>query len=205
MQLSATDALDLSQETAETKRLYGIGQKTTDSYGRRCLIARRLIERGVRFVQLFIDGQIWDNHTNIATAMKSACDRTDKPIAGLLTDLKRRGLLDQTLVAWGGEFGRLPIAQLAGDKSDKTAGRDHNKNAMCSWMAGGGVRGGLAFGETDELGFAAVENRVSVADWHATVLHLLGMDYEKLFYLRNGLEEKLTGVLECRVVEEILA
>ena len=205
MQLAATDALDLSRETAETKALYGIGKEPTDSYGRRCLIARRLIERGVRFVQLFIDNQIWDNHTNIASGLRKACDRTDKPIAGLLTDLKRRGLLDETLVAWGGEFGRLPIAQLPGEKSDRTAGRDHNKNAMCSWMAGGGVRGGLAFGETDELGFAAVENKVSVPDWHATVLHLLGMDHQKLFYSRNGLEEKLTGVFESRVVKEILS
>jgi hypothetical protein len=205
MQLAATDALDLTRETAETKALYGIGKEPTDSYGRRCLIARRLIERGVRFVQLFIDNQIWDNHTNIASGLKKACDRTDRPIAGLLTDLKRRGLLDETLVAWGGEFGRLPIAQLPGEKSDRTAGRDHNKNAMCSWMAGGGVRGGLAFGETDELGFAAVENKVSVPDWHATVLHLLGMDHQKLFYSRNGLEEKLTSVFECRVVKEILS
>ncbi len=205
MQLAATDALDLSGETAATLQAYGIGRDPTDSYGRRCLYARRLVERGVRFVQLFIDGQIWDNHTNLASGLKSACDRTDQPIAALLTDLKSRGLLDETLVVWGGEFGRLPIAQLPDDKDERKAGRDHNKNAMVSWLAGGGVRGGLAYGETDEFGFAAVADRVSVPDWHATLLHLLGLHHEDLFYLRNGLRNRLTGVQPARVVREILA
>ncbi len=205
MQMSATNALDISQETSRTLAMYGIGDKTTDSYGRRCLFARRLVERGVRFVQLFINSQIWDNHTNLASAMKQACDRTDKPIAGLLRDLKQRGLLDNTLVVWGGEMGRLPIAQLPGDKDVRKAGRDHNKNAMCTWLAGGGIKGGTIHGSTDELGFAAVENKVSIQDWHATILHLLGLHHEELFFLRNGLEEKLTGTFPTRVVKEILA
>jgi len=205
MQMSATDALDLSQETKETQEMYGIGREPTDSYGRRCLIARRLVERGVRFVQLFINAQIWDNHTALANDMKAACDRTDLPIAGLFQDLKQRGLLDDTLLIWGGEFGRLPIAQLPKDKDEKKAGRDHNKNAACCWLAGGGVKGGTTYGATDELGFAAVENRVSLPDWHATILHLLGLNSEELFIDQQGLKEKLTGVQPARVIQEILA
>ncbi len=205
MQIAATDALDLSQETQATLAMYGIDQPVTESYGRRCLIARRLVERGVRFVQLFINSQIWDNHNDIASGLKSACDRTDKPTAALLTDLTQRGLLDDTLVLWGGEMGRLPIAQLPGNKDASKAGRDHNKNAICSWMAGGGVRSGFVLGATDELGFAAVEDRVSVEDWHATILHLLGLHHESLFVERNGLNERLTGVTHPRVVSEVLA
>ncbi len=205
MQVTATDALDLAQETRTTRRMYGIDQKVTESYGRRCLIARRLIERGVRFVQLFINHQIWDNHKNISTSLKEACDRTDKPIAGLLEDLWHRGLLDETLVVWGGEIGRLPIAQLPADKDPKKAGRDHNKNAICTWMAGGGVKGGVIHGATDELGFAAVEDKISVPDWHATILHLLGLHHELLFLQRNGLNERLTGVEQPRIVHEIIA
>jgi hypothetical protein len=169
------------------------------------LIARRLIERGVRFVQLFINSQIWDNHGNIATSLKEACDRTDKPIAGLLADLQQRGLLEETLVLWGGEMGRLPIAQLPADTDASKAGRDHNKNAICTWMAGGGVKRGFVLGETDELGFAAVTDRVSVEDWHATILHLLGLDHERLSIGRNGLSERLTGVTHPRIVKEVLA
>jgi hypothetical protein len=205
MQVSATDALDLSQESTATQELYGIGREPTDSYGRRCLIARRLVERGVRFVQLYINAQIWDNHTALATGMKDACDRTDLPIAGLLQDLKQRGLLDETLVIWGGEFGRLPIAQLSPDKDERKAGRDHNKNAACCWFAGGGVKGGTTYGATDEMGLAAVENRVSVPDFHATILHLLGLRHDELFVDQNGLKEKLTGVNPARVIKEILA
>jgi arylsulfatase A-like enzyme len=137
--------------------------------------------------------------------LKEACDRTDKPTAALLADLKQRGLLDETLVLWGGEMGRLPIAQLPGDKDASKAGRDHNKNAICAWLAGGGVKSGFVLGATDELGFAAVENRVSVEDWHATILHLLGLDHESLFIERNGLKERLTGVTHPRVVTEIIA
>ena len=205
MQLAATDALDISKESSAIREMYGIGREPTDSYGRRCLMARRLVERGVRFVQLFINAQIWDNHTALATDLKTACDRTDQPITALLSDLKQRGLLDSTLVVWGGEFGRLPIAQLPPDKNASRAGRDHNKNAFCTWMAGGGVKGGTTVGATDELGLAAVENRVSVPDWHATILHLLGLHYDQLFIARNGLKEKLTGVNEAHVVKEILA
>ena len=204
MQLSASEALDLSHETQSTQEMYGIGQATTDSYGRRCLIARRLIERGVRFVQLFINGQIWDNHTGLATGMKAACDRTDLPIAGLLQDLKQRGLLDETLVIWGGEFGRLPMAQLSPDKDERKSGRDHNKNAACCWMAGGGMRRGLTYGTTDELGFAAIENRVSVPDWHATILHLLGLNHDELYVDQHGLREKLTGVQPAKVIRELI-
>jgi hypothetical protein len=205
MQIAASDALDLSQESEATLKLYGIDQKVTESYGRRCLIARRLIERGVRFVQLFINSQIWDNHATLATSLKEACDRTDKPIAGLLADLAQRGLLDQTLVVWGGEMGRLPIAQLPADKDASKAGRDHNKNAICTWMAGGGVKRGFVLGATDELGFAAVEDRVSVPDWHATILHLLGIHHENVYVDRHGLREKLTGVQPARIISKILA
>ena len=205
MQLAATDALDVSAETDETREMYGIGREPTDSYGRRCLIARRLVERGVRFVQLYINSQVWDNHTSLATDLTKACARTDRPVAALLKDLKRRGLLDTTLVVWGGEFGRLPIAQLPPDKDERKAGRDHNKNAFCSWMAGAGVKGGTTHGATDDLGLAAVEGRVSVADWHATILHLLGLNHDRLFIDLNGLKEKLTGVNGARVVKEILS
>jgi hypothetical protein len=137
--------------------------------------------------------------------LKEACDRTDKPVAGLLTDLQQRGLLDTTLVLWGGEMGRLPIAQLPGDKDASKAGRDHNKNAICTWMAGGGVKRGFVLGETDELGFAAVQDRVSVEDWHATILHLLGLHHESLFVERNGLKERLTGVTHPRIISQILS
>jgi hypothetical protein len=205
MQLAASDALDLSGESARTLESYGIGREPTDSYGRRCLLARRLVERGVRFVQLYLNGQIWDNHTSLPAGLRDACARTDLPIAGLLSDLKERGLLESTLVIWGGEFGRLPIAQLPPDKNESNAGRDHNKNAFTTWMAGAGIRGGTVHGATDELGLAAVEGRVSVPDWHATILHLLGLHHEELFYLEHGLKEKLTSVEGARVVREILA
>jgi Protein of unknown function (DUF1501) len=205
MQLAATDAPDLSAETPATLEMYGIGKQPTDSYGRRCLIARRLVERGVRFVQLYLNGQIWDNHTSLADGLKSACDRTDLPIAGLLEDLKRRGLLETTLVVWGGEFGRLPIAQLSPDRDERKAGRDHNKNAFTTWMAGAGIRGGTVHGATDELGFASVEGKVTVPDWHATILHLLGLHHEELFFEQHGFKEKLTSVEAARVVKEVLA
>ena len=205
MQLAAGDALDVDREDPATRALYGIGQTPTDSYGRRCLIARRLVERGVRFVQIFINGQIWDHHTGIEAGLKAACLKTDQPMAALLTDLKQRGLLDSTLVVWGGEFGRLPIAQLSEDRNEQNVGRDHNKNAFTTWMAGGGVRRGMVHGATDELGMAAVSGRVSVPDWHATILHLLGLNHEELFFERNGLPERLTGVNPVRIVSELLA
>jgi hypothetical protein len=205
MQMSATDALDFSQETAETLEMYGIGEDVADSYGRRCLMARRLVERGVRFVQLFINSQIWDNHRRIGEELRAASARTDKPVAGLLQDLQQRGLLDSTLVIWCGEFGRLPIAELDKSQGEASAGRDHNKNAFSLWMAGPGLKPGTVHGATDEVGFASVENKVSVPDWHATILHLLGLDFNKLSVNHHGLQERLTGVFEARVVTEILS
>jgi hypothetical protein len=202
LQIEAGDALDLSKETPQTLESYGVGKEPTDSYARRCLMARRLVERGVRYVQIFINGQIWDNHNKLEDNLRKACARTDQPVAALLGDLKQRGLLDETLVIWGGEFGRMPIAQVA-EKS--AAGRDHNPHAFTSWMAGAGIRAGTVLGSTDDLGYKAVGNRVSVTDWHATILHLLGLNYEELFFERNGLNEKLTSVFEARVVEEILS
>jgi hypothetical protein len=198
MQVSATAALDLSQETMATQKAYGIGTEVTDSYGRRCLLARRLVERGVRYVQLFIDSQIWDNHAGLESGIRGACARTDQPVAALLADLKQRGLFDETLVIWGGEFGRLPISQ-------SKDGRDHGRQGFTIWMAGGGVKTGHIHGATDEFGYAAVENRVSVPDLHATILHLLGMDHKRLTFSRNGLDERLTSVNEPRIVDEILA
>jgi len=204
MQLEASDALDLRQESPQTLEAYGVGKGSTDSYGRRCLIARRLVERGVRFVQLFINSQIWDTHYSHDPKIRKASERTDQPVAALLKDLKQRGLLDETLVVWGGEFGRLPIAQVQNEDLSR-AGRDHNKNAMCSWMAGGGVRGGVTHGSTDELGLKAAENPVSVPDFHATILHLLGLDHERVTFHRHGFPERLTGTNEVRIIEDILA
>ncbi|PYT21016.1 MAG: DUF1501 domain-containing protein [Acidobacteria bacterium] len=201
MQMQASDALDISKETDATCQMYGIGDDATDSYGKRCLMARRLVERGVRYIQIYINGQIWDHHTNLESGMRSCCLRTDKPVAGLLEDLNQRGLLKDTLVIWGGEFGRLPISQLGG-ASD---GRDHNPRGFCVWMAGAGVKPGISYGNTDELGYKAVENPVSVTDWQATVLRLLGLDYQKLTFDDNGLKEKLTSVYEAKIVEGILA
>ena len=204
MQLHAGAALDLTQETKATLDAYGVGDKTTDNYGRRCIMARRLIERGVRFVQLFTRGQMWDNHSNIGTSLVSACQHTDRPVAALLDDLKQRGLLEDTLVVWGGEFGRLPIAQLRGSDVKK-AGRDHGPTGFSVWMAGAGIKRGFQYGATDDVGWRAVENRVSVNDWHATILHALGLHHEGLFHERNGLKERITGVEEARVVREIFA
>ena len=202
LQMEATEALDINKESKETLEMYGVGQEPTDSYARRCIMARRLVERGVRFVQLYINGQIWDNHSYLQRDMKAACARTDKPVAALLKDLKQRGLMKDTLVIWGGEFGRMPISQM--DNGLESAGRDHNPHAFTLWMAGAGVKSGTVLGTTDELGYEAVEDRVSVTDWHATILHLLGLDYQRLVFDQNGLKEKLTSVLEARVVKQIL-
>ncbi|MDF1813430.1 MAG: DUF1501 domain-containing protein [Verrucomicrobiales bacterium] len=202
MQLTAGEALDLNQEKAHTREMYGIGEKGTDSYGRRCLLARRLVERGVRFVQLFLEEQPWDSHSDLNANHRAICQRTDKPVAGLLRDLKQRGLLDSTLVIFGGEFGRTPTSQIIGDDY---SGRDHNMQAFSSWMAGGGIKGGTTYGKTDDFGHAVVEDPVSVHDFHATILHLLGLHHQKLFFERSGLEERLTGFEEPRVVKEILA
>ena len=205
MQVEATAALEMSGESAATLAMYGIGEKQTDSFGRRCLLARRLVERGVRFVQLFPRGQMWDNHREIRKSLPEACLHTDKPVAALLSDLKQRGLLDSTLVLWGGEFGRLPTAQVLSSKQFKTAGRDHGPYGFTSWMAGAGIKPGTVYGATDDVGFAAVENRVSIQDWHATILHLLGLDYQRLEFNRHGLNERLTHQFDARVVQEILA
>ena len=203
LQMEATDALDIGKESKETLDAYGVGQEPTDSYARRCIMARRLVERGVRFVQLYINGQIWDNHSFLARDMKAASARTDKPVAALIKDLKQRGLMKDTLVIWGGEFGRMPIAQM--ENGIESAGRDHNPHAFTLWMAGAGIKPGTVLGSTDELGHQAVEDRVSVTDWHATILHLLGLDYQRLVFDQNGLKEKLTSVLEARVVKQVLA
>ncbi len=202
MQLAASEALDLSKETPATLEMYGVGERSTDSYGRRCLLARRLVERGVRFVQLFLESQPWDSHVDLKDNHRAICERTDKPVAGLLRDLKQRGLLENTLVIWGGEFGRTPTSQKTGDLF---TGRDHNMQAFSSWIAGGGVKGGTSYGQTDDFGHAVVEDPVSVHDFHATILHLLGLDHTRLFYPRSGLEERLTGIEPPRVVKEILA
>ncbi|MBD3676375.1 MAG: DUF1501 domain-containing protein [Planctomycetaceae bacterium] len=202
MQLSATEALDLNRESKATHSLYGIGERWTDSYGRRCLLARRLVERGVRFVQIFMEEQPWDSHADLADNHRGACLRTDKPVAALLRDLKERGLLDSTLVVWGGEFGRTPTTQKS---ANGYSGRDHNMQAFTSWMAGGGIKGGTTYGQTDEFGHKVVENPVSVHDFHATILHQLGLHHEKLYFERSGLEERLTGVTPPRVVSEILS
>jgi hypothetical protein len=203
LQLSASDALDISRENPATLQMYGVSQPPTDSYARRCVMARRLVERGVRFVQLYINGQIWDNHTGLESGMRAASERTDQPVTALLTDLEQRGLLKDTVVIWCGEFGRLPIAQVRGNPKD--AGRDHNPRAFSIWMAGAGIKKGFTYGATDDVGFRAVENPVSVADWHATILHLLGLDYKRLIFEQDGLQEKLTSQYDCRVVKEILS
>ena len=202
MQLTASDVLDLSQESEQTREDYGVGQKVTDSYGRRCLLARRLVERGVRVVQIYLEDQPWDNHSNLKGTLLSACQRTDQPVAALIRDLKQRGLLDSTLVVWGGEFGRTPTSQRMGTTY---TGRDHNMQGFTSWLAGGGVKPGFSYGETDELGHAAVVNPVSVADFHATILHVLGLHHQQLNFERNGLAERLTGLNEPRVVSELFA
>jgi len=202
MQIAATDALDLSQESEQTKEMYGLNQEITASYGRRCLMARRLIERGVRFVQIYIEGQIWDAHSDLEKSLRYSCGKTDKPAAALLKDLKQRGLLDSTLVIWGGEFGRMPLSQVRDNTS--SAGRDHGPSGFSLWMAGGGVKGGVVHGATDDLGHKAVENRVSVHDFHATMLHLLGMNYRNVVYQRHGLNERLTDQFPASVISEIL-
>ena len=200
MQANAPDILDLSQETKETQRLYGIGEKETDNFGRQCLMARRLAESGVRYVQVnYGDNTLnpaWDQHTNLPKHAEHA-RAVDKPVAGLLDDLKRRGLLEDTLVWWGGEFGRTPYAQ-------NGSGRDHYPDGFTMWLAGGGVKAALSFGATDEFGHHAVQDKVHMRDLHATLLHLLGLDHEKLTYRYAGRDFRLTDVAG-RFVKEIIA
>jgi uncharacterized protein (DUF1501 family) len=186
MQMEATDAFDITKEPKETQDLYG----TNTQQGRQMLIARRLLEKGVRFVQVWHGG--WDHHNNLATNLRNKATECDKPIAALLTDLKQKGMLKDTLVIWGGEFGRSPSAD--GNMAGGTPGRNHNGRAFSTWMAGGGVKGGQAYGATDELGYRAVENKVHIHDLHATVLHLLGFNHEKLTYRYNGRDFRLTDV-----------
>jgi hypothetical protein len=201
MQAAAPDLVDLRQESAETYALYGIDQPHTKEFGERCLLARRMIERGVRFVQLYSgDTNGWDAHNNVLKNHQPLCQATDQPIAGLLTDLKRRGLWDETLVIWGGEFGRMPM-------SEQGTGRDHNPWGYTMWLAGGGVKPGYVHGATDEIGLRAVHRPVHIRNFHATILHLLGLDHNALSFAHNGLDKRLTGPteVEVEIVREVLA
>ncbi|QEF97392.1 hypothetical protein Mal15_14320 [Stieleria maiorica] len=204
MQSAAPEAVDLSTEDQRTLSMYGIDREETNDFGTRCLIARRLVDRGVRFVQLYSGGahndDNWDAHGDLELNHNRHAGRTDLPIAALLTDLKQRGMLDETLVVWGGEFGRQPTAEYA-----KGSGRDHNSFGFTMWMAGGGIKGGMSFGTTDELGSAAVENPLHVKNMHATVLHLMGLDPNHLSYFYGGLEQKLVGVEPVDPIHEIIA
>jgi hypothetical protein len=186
MQAEAPEAVDLASESDETRALYGMDDKETATFGRNCLLARRLVERGVRFIQLYHGaGAKWDSHAALEKNHSSLCRSMDKPVAGLLKDLKRRGLLDETLVIWGGEFGRTPM-------SEKGDGRDHNPFGFTMWMAGAGLPGGRTVGATDEVGLHAIEDRLHVHDLHASILHLLGVDHTKLIYRHKGRPERAT-------------
>jgi hypothetical protein len=200
MQTAVPDVLDISQENEETQKLYGLDHEATAEYGRRCLLARRLVEHGVRFVQIFMSGQPWDTHSKNAESLKGLCARTDQPSAALVQDLKRRGLLDTTLVMWTGEFGRLPISQ-------GTDGRDHNRHAFSMWLAGGGFKAGYAHGATDEFSYRSVEKVVTVHDLHATLLHTLGIDHKQLALPHEGRNASLSDaeVTGAQIVHELLA
>lgn len=203
MQSAAKEAVDISQETEATQKLYGIDQPATKDYGTRCLIARRLVERGVRFVQLYTRYQLWDHHGSLRTALPAACKKVDQPSAALVQDLKLRGLLDSTLVHWGGEMGRLPVIQ--NDAGPEAVGRDHNTYGFSTWLAGGGIKGGYIHGKTDEFGHKAIENVVTHSDYHATLLHLFGLSHEKLVFTRNLQEASLVDKQPAKIVTEILA
>jgi hypothetical protein len=198
MQMAAPEATDITSETAQTLALYGTDQTQTAVNGRNCLLARRLVERGVRFVQLYMgSGSKWDAHTDVDGNHRQYCKETDHPIAGLLKDLKQRGLLDSTLVIWGGEFGRTPM-------SESGTGRDHNPYGFTMWMAGGGIKPGTVYGATDELGLYATENKAHIHDIHATILALLGIDHESLTFPHNGRDERLT-ITSGDVIRDIIA
>ncbi len=205
MQTSAPEAVDLTQETEETKRLYGLDNPQTEDFARKCLLARRLVERGVRFIQIYSGGNHndtnWDAHGDLVHNHSYHAGRTDKPIAGLLKDLKRRGLLEDTLIVWGGEFGRQPTAEYAAG-----TGRDHNAYAFTMWLAGGGIKGGVAYGETDELSSSVAESdRLHVKNLHATILTLMGLDPMRLSYFYGGLDQRLVGVEGADVIPQIMA
>jgi hypothetical protein len=203
MQEHAPEAVDFASETEATKKLYGIDEDRTFDFGRKCLLARRLVERGVRFVQVYSGGahndDNWDAHSDMKRNHDKHAGNTDKPIAGLLKDLKQRGLLEDTLVVWGGEFGRQPTAEYA-----KGTGRDHNAYGFTMWMAGGGVKGGVSVGKTDELGSAAIEDRFHVKHLHATILHQMGLDPNDLSYFFAGLDHKLVGVEGAEPIQQII-
>ena len=204
MQTEAMSVVDVGNEDAATREMYGLNDPRTADFGRKCLITRRLIGKGVRFIQLYSGGghieDTWDGHTDCISNHKLHAGETDKPIAALITDLKRTGLWDETLLVWGGEFGRTPTSEGVGKP-----GRDHDWHGYSMWIAGAGVKGGQAIGATDELGFAAVEDRCHVSDLHATILHLMGIDHTRLSYLHQGLNQRLTGVEDHRVITKALA
>jgi hypothetical protein len=203
MQTSAAEVVDLNKESAQTKEMYGLNDKRTADFGRKCLITRRLLEKGVRFIQLYSGGghieDTWDGHNDCIGNHTLHAGETDQPIAALMTDLKRTGLWDETLIIWGGEFGRTPTSEGVGKP-----GRDHNWHGFTMWLAGAGVKGGQAVGATDELGFAAVEDRCHVSDLHATILHLMGLEHTRLTYFYSGMNTRLTGV-RGNLVEKVLA
>jgi len=195
MQSEVPQLMDINKEPAAIRQAYGIGNRATESFGRQCLLARRMAEAGVRFIELNYGN--WDQHRTLKTSLERNCGATDQPIAALLADLEKRDMLKDTLVMWGGEFGRTPHAQ-NGD------GRDHNNKGYTMWMAGGGVKGGIAHGKTDEYGYAAVDGKMHIHDWHATVLHLLGLNHKKLTFNYAGRDFRLTDV-HGNVANEILA
>ena len=203
MQIQAPEAIDVDKEPEHIKELYGLNDNRTEEFARKLILSRRLVERGVRFIQVYSGGAHndanWDAHGDLKKNHDYHAGRTDKPIAGLLKDLKQRGLLDETIVVWGGEFGRQPTAEYA-----KGTGRDHNSMGFTMWMAGGGIKGGVSVGQTDELGSAAVENRYQVKNLHATILTQLGLDPNELSYFHNGLDEKLVGVEGAEAITEII-
>lgn len=206
MQTAAKEALDISKESPATIKLYGIDKPATEEFGKRCLIARRMVERGVRFVSIFTGNQTWDHHQNILTSLPTACLQVDQPAAALVLDLKQRGLLDTTIVHWGGEMGRLPVIQnRSGSKGRTNVGRDHNTYGFSMWVAGGGFKAGYAHGATDEFGHQAAVDVVNHYDYHSTLLHLFGLDTQKLSYKRNGTEQKLVENAAAKVVTQLLA
>ena len=203
MQMSASECTDLSREPESVRKMYGLDNKVTAHFGKNCLLARRLVERGVRYVQVLNAGQSWDQHGSLITALPKNCEATDQPSSALISDLKQRGLLDTTVVHWGGEMGRLPVLQ--NDAGREKWGRDHNTYGFSMWVAGGGFKKGYVHGETDEFGHKAVIDEVKHFDYHATLLKLFGLDHSKLTYKRNGLAASLTDNQGAKVVDQLIA